>query len=112
MRRYTGGRLILRPFKVSEYEKMTDEEKEENNILESDIGRWMPQVADIEVKVANEISNENDIERFFADYINYHARSTIFSQRVDTGILFEVSDKDADNFCYQAERSGFRYDEV
>ncbi len=104
-----GGRFH-REYKEDEYlVAMSEDERREKGITST--YRSLPKVEDLKVVNYNNIkttTNEKDVKKWFDNYVNYNITdaSIVWSNR--DGITIDVSEKEMDDFLYQAERNGLR----
>ena len=103
-----GGKLSFE-YKKDEYlVKMGEEERQKRGI--KSVFRMLPKAIDVEVKNYNKIekiTNKKEIENWFfsSSYVN-----DIFVEDINNeGIVFDVPDKEVDDFCYQLERQSFNF---
>jgi hypothetical protein len=103
-----GGKLDFE-YKEDEYlVKMGAEERRKKGFSNS--FRLLPKVVDVEIKNYNKIkkiTNQKQIENWFnsSTFVN----DIFITNKNEEGIVFEVSDNEIDDFCYQLERQGFRF---
>lgn len=73
--------------------------------------RMLPKVEELEVINYNKInrtSNEEDVRKWFDSYVNYSITDAHIIGFDRDSITVIVSDKEEEDFLYQAERKGFR----
>ena len=108
MQYFKGGKLTFR-YKIDDYlVKMGEEERQRRGI--KSVYRILPEVKDLEVKNhfnMIEKNNKKEIEKWFNSYGNYS--EAVMEETNREGMVFEVSDDEKDDFCYQLERQGFRF---
>ena len=105
---FKGGKLSFE-YKEDKYlVKMGEVERGKRGITST--YRMMPKIEDLEVDnhfKMIEVTNRKKIERWFDSYSNYTDASI---ERIDSrGIVFDVPEKEVDDFYYQLERQGFDY---
>ena len=106
---FQGGKLSFR-YKEDEYlVKMGEVERHRRGIKST--FRMLPAVEDFVVNNHFDMvtsTNRKDIKKWFNSYGNYSdAYMTGFDRY---GMEFEVPDDEKEDFCYELERQGFRYE--
>lgn len=107
--RFYGGRLGFE-YREDEYiVKMNPEERRRRGIRAT--FRMLPKVEEVEVinhNKTNRTSNESDVRKWFDSYVNYNVTNAHIVGFDRDSITVVISDKEVDDFLYQAERKGFR----
>ena len=70
--------------------------------------RMMPKVAEWFEPINKKVTNEKEIIDWFNNYSNYNNSDVEVIGYVDSGIEFDVPDKELDDFLYECERRSFR----
>jgi hypothetical protein len=70
--------------------------------------RMMPKVADLYESVNKNVTNKEDVIKWYSDYINYNDSEVAIVSQVSNGIDFNVPDNELDSFLYECERNNFR----
>ncbi len=109
MQYFKGGKLAFK-YKEDEYlVKMGKEERQRRGIKTT--YRTLPLVEDLEVNNHFNMiktTNQKNIEKWFNSYNNY-SEATIEETNRES-IVFEVPDNEKEDFCYELERRGFKYE--
>ncbi len=98
MNTYKGGKLEFKYQKDKELEKLGYENSY----------RMMPQVADLEITVSKQSSNEKNVLKWFDDFQNYRNSDSVIISKGIMGIEFDVPDNEVEEFIYECERNSFK----
>ncbi len=106
---FHGGKLGFE-YKEDEYiVKMSQEERTTKDITST--FRMLPKVEDVKVvnySKTRTTTNEKVVRKWFDDYLNYNITDASIVGEYSYGITVSVSDREMDDFLYQAERNGLR----
>ncbi len=96
---FKGGKLEFKYQKDEELEKLGYKNPY----------RTLPQVVELERAVSKKITNKDEINKWFRDYLNYNNTNIEIISSGDSGIEVDVPDNEIDDFKYELDRNRFNY---
>lgn len=106
---FTGGKIDFE-YKEDKYlVAMGQEERSRRGIATT--FRMVPKAGDLEVVNYNKTettNNEKVVKKWFDNYVNYNITDASIVWSDKDGITVDVTEKEMDDFLYQAERNGLR----
>jgi len=103
MRKYRGGKMVMR------YRLENEEEKEINS---EPILRWLPVIED-DFEVNKKVDlDKNSIKKWHETYIRYNDSESEIDSISDNGVIVSVPKEEIKDLFYDLERNGFYYQKV
>ncbi len=99
MNTFKGGKL--------EYKYQKDEELEKLGYKNP--YRTLPQVVELERTISKKITNKDEVNKWFKDYMNYNNSSIELISSGANGIEINIPEKEVEDFKYELDRNRFDY---
>ena len=99
MNTFKGGKLEFKYQKDEELEKLGYKNPY----------RTLPQVVELERTISKKITNKDEVNKWFKDYINYNDNNIELISSGANGIEINVPDNEVEDFKYELDRNRFDY---